>query len=67
MITEDNSKELSEAELSVLEKENRYYQEVTVTEVTGERPYGHKEGDQFKITTMNSDGICGSLLKSILP
>ena len=65
MTTEDRSQELSEAALSVLEKENRYYQEVTVTGVTGECPYGHKEGDQFKVTTMNSDGMCGSLLKSI--
>jgi uncharacterized repeat protein (TIGR04076 family) len=65
MTTEDHSKELSEAELSVLEAENRYYQEVTITGVSGECPYGHKEGDQFKITTMNSDGICGALLKSL--
>ncbi len=56
---------LSEAEISVLQAENRYYQEVTITEVDGECPYGHKKGDQFKITTMNSDGICGSLLKSL--
>ena len=56
---------LSEAEISVLQAENRYYQEVTITEVAGECPYGHKKGDQFKITTMNSDGICGSLLKSL--
>ena len=65
MATEDHSNELSEAARSVLEAENRYYQEVTVTYVKGDCPYGHKEGDQFKITTMNSDGICGSLLKSI--
>lgn len=56
---------LSEAEISVLQAENRYYQEVTITEVAGECPYGHKKGDQFKITTMNGDGICGSLLKSL--
>jgi len=56
---------LSEVEISVLQAENRYYQEVTITEVAGECPYGHKKGDQFKITTMNSDGICGSLLKSL--
>ena len=31
MTTEDDSKELSEAARSVLEKENRYYQEVTIT------------------------------------
>ena len=65
MTTQNPSNELSEAELSVLQAENRYYQEVTITEVIGGCPYGHKKGDQFKITTMNSDGICGSLLKSI--
>ncbi len=65
MTQQDSSNELDQAALSVLEAENRYYQEVTVTEVTGECPYGHKKGDRFKVTTMNSDGICGSLLKSI--
>ena len=65
MDTKDHFNGLSEVEISVLQAENRYYQEVTITEVAGECPYGHKKGDQFKITTMNSDGICGSLLKSL--
>jgi uncharacterized repeat protein (TIGR04076 family) len=65
MTTENTSNEMSESELSVIQGANRYYQEVTITGVTGECPYGHKEGEQFKITSMNSDGICGALLKSI--
>ena len=65
MTTENTSNEISESELSVIQGANRYYQEVTITGVTGECPYGHKEGDQFKITSMNSDGICGALLKSV--
>ena len=65
MTDQTSSNELSESELTVIQGANRYYQEVTVSKVTGECPYGHKEGDQFKITSMNSDGICGALLKSI--
>jgi uncharacterized repeat protein (TIGR04076 family) len=65
MPEQEHLNEIDEAVASVLRAENRYYQEVTVTGVTGECPYGHRPGDQFKITTMNSDGICGSLLKSI--
>jgi len=51
----------------VLREENRYFQAVTVTGVNGICPYGHKVGDVFKITSMNSDNICGSLLKNIFP
>ncbi|MCP4714467.1 MAG: TIGR04076 family protein, partial [Deltaproteobacteria bacterium] len=51
----------------VLRGENRYYQEVTITKVQGACPYGHREGDTFQVTAMNSDGLCGSLLKAILP
>jgi uncharacterized repeat protein (TIGR04076 family) len=65
MTTQDTSNEISESELSVIQGANRYYQEVTITSIAGECPYGHREGDQFKITSMNSDGICGALLKSI--
>ena len=65
MSSHDEFDGLDEAARSVLEQENRYYQEVTITDVSGECPYGHKKGDQFKITTMNSDGMCGSLLKSL--
>jgi uncharacterized repeat protein (TIGR04076 family) len=65
MTDQTSSNEFDESALSVMQSANRYYQEVTVSKVTGECPYGHKEGDQFKITSMNSDGICGALLKSI--
>ncbi len=44
---------------------NRYYQEATITEVSGSCPYGHCKGDSFKVSCMNSDSICGSLLKGI--
>jgi len=49
----------------ILKGENRYYQEVTITTVEGECPYGHKEGEIFKVTALNSDGLCGSLFKAI--
>ena len=65
MSEEKPTNEIDDAAAAVLAAENRFYQEVTITKVTGECPYGHKEGDQFKVTCMNSDGICGSLLKSI--
>ena len=49
----------------ILRGENRFYEEVTVTSVTGECPYGHKEGDTFRVTALNCDGLCGSLYKAI--
>jgi uncharacterized repeat protein (TIGR04076 family) len=49
----------------ILKGENRYYQEVTITKVDGECPYGHKRGEKFKLTALNSDGLCGSLYKAI--
>jgi uncharacterized repeat protein (TIGR04076 family) len=39
----------------------RYYQEVTITKVDGQCPYGHKEGDKHKISATNHDGLCGAL------
>jgi len=49
----------------ILKGENRYYQEVTITKVTGVCPYGHKEGEKYRVTALNSDGLCGSLFKAI--
>ncbi|MCX5902035.1 MAG: TIGR04076 family protein [Proteobacteria bacterium] len=49
----------------VIKAENRYYQEVTIRRVRGSCPYGHREGDTFRVTAMNGDGICGSLLQGI--
>jgi hypothetical protein len=43
MTSENTPNELSEAARSVLEAENRYYQKVTITDVAGECPYGHKK------------------------
>ena len=44
---------------------NKYYQEVTVTGVDGECPYGHKVNDTFRVTARNHDGLCGSLYQLI--
>jgi hypothetical protein len=62
MVDEKPSNELEDATAAVLRAENRYYQEITITGVEGECPYGHKVGDQFKVTAMNSDNICITLL-----
>jgi uncharacterized repeat protein (TIGR04076 family) len=40
---------------------NRFYQEVTITKVNGECPYGHKEGDKHRVTATNADSLCGAL------
>lgn len=48
-----------------IEAENRYYQEVTITKVSGTCPYGHKQGEKYRVTNCNSDGLCGSLYKAI--
>jgi uncharacterized repeat protein (TIGR04076 family) len=45
--------------------ENRYYQEVTITKVIGECPYGHREGEKYNVTNCNSSGLCGALYKRI--
>jgi uncharacterized repeat protein (TIGR04076 family) len=43
----------------------RYFEEVTVTRINGACPYGHKEGDSFRVTNMNADSMCGSLYQAI--
>lgn len=48
-----------------IEAENSYYQEVIITEVIGECPFGHKEGEKYIVTNCNNDGLCGSLYKAI--
>jgi len=65
MSDQDRLNEDDEAVAYVLQAENRFYQEVTVTAVSGVCPYGHRPGDVFQVTCMNSGGICGALLKSI--
>jgi uncharacterized repeat protein (TIGR04076 family) len=49
----------------ILKGENRYNQEITITRVEGECPYGHKGGDKFRVTALNCDGLCGSLFKAV--
>jgi len=49
----------------ITEAENRYYQEITITNVQGECPYGHVVGDVFRVTNCNNDGLCGALYKAI--
>ena len=45
--------------------ENRYYQEVTIAKVTENCPYGHKEGGKYRVTSLNNDGLCGSLYHAL--
>lgn len=66
MNEKDISQDFNEYTERVLKLEHRYYQAVTVTKVNGECPYGHRVGEVFKLTAMNSDGICGSLLQGII-
>ena len=49
----------------IMEVVNRYYQEATITDVSGSCPYGHCKGDRFKLTSMNSDGLCGGMYQAI--
>lgn len=44
---------------------NRFYQEVSITRVIENCPYGHREGETFRITDINHDGLCGALFQSI--
>ena len=44
---------------------NRFYQQATITDVKGTCPYGHSKGDTFKITSMNSDGLCGAMYQAV--
>jgi len=60
--------EMSKDEVAdVIKDINRYYSEVTITEVNGACPYGHSEGEQYKVTGMNHAGMCGGLWHSIQP
>ena len=54
-----------EAVAYIKEVENRYYQEVTISKVTGNCPYGHKEGEKYRVTSLNNDGLCGSLYHAL--
>jgi uncharacterized repeat protein (TIGR04076 family) len=45
--------------------EHRYYQEVTIAGVMGECPFGHREGEKYKVSNCNNDGLCGALYTRI--
>ncbi len=51
----------------VMDVENRYYQQVTITRLKGDCPYDHAEGDTFQVTNINHDCMCGGLYKAIHP
>lgn len=63
----NQSEEMDEGLAEVIKAINRYHQEVAITGVTGNCPYGHKEGEKFIVTGMNSDGLCGSLYQAVHP
>lgn len=50
---------------NILKTVNRYYQEVTITKVSGDCPYGHQEGEKYVVTSVNHDGMCGALYHAI--
>ena len=60
-----NKGEIDQGIAEIIKAINRYHQEVTITKVTGECPYGHKEGEKYRVTVSNSDGLCGSLFQAI--
>jgi uncharacterized repeat protein (TIGR04076 family) len=62
-----DDQQISDWAAGILRGENRYCQEVTVTKVHGQCPYGHRAGDAFTVTGLHSGGLCGSLLAAIMP
>lgn len=46
---------------NVAKEVNRYVQEVTITKVEGECPFGHKEGEKHLINSTHHSTICGAL------
>ncbi len=64
---DDNQTDDKDTTDAILKEINRYYQEVTITDVSGRCPYGHQKGDTFKVTSMNHDCLCGALYQSIHP
>ena len=62
-----NQSEIDQGIAEIIKAINHYHQEVTITKVTGECPYGHKEGEKYRVTVSNSDGFCGSLFQAIHP
>jgi len=64
-MAEEKQAGMSDSIKEVINAINRYYQEVTITGVSGDCPYGHKEGEKFRTTAMNHDCLCGSLYQTI--
>lgn len=62
-----DDQDLNEWAADILKAENRYCQDVTITNVHGACPYGHHEGQTFKITALHAGGLCGSLFTAIFP
>ncbi|KPJ55559.1 MAG: hypothetical protein AMJ42_06630 [Deltaproteobacteria bacterium DG_8] len=60
-----NQNEADDFIAHIIKTVNRYYQEVTITKVTGDCPYGHQKGENYKVTSVNHDGLCGSLYHAI--
>jgi len=56
---------LSEVRRRVEEAKN-WWQEVTITGVNGDCPYGHKEGEIYKVSDIKTGGLCGALYRDIL-
>jgi uncharacterized repeat protein (TIGR04076 family) len=62
-----DDQDLNEWAAHILKAENRYCQDVTITSVHGSCPYGHQEGQTFRVTALHAGGLCGSLLTAIFP
>ncbi len=62
-----NGDEIDESLAELFKIINRYYHEVTITGVKGDCPYGHSEGEKFRLTGMNHDCLCGSLYQVLQP
>lgn len=62
-----DDQDLNEWVAHILKAENRYCQDVTITNVHGSCPYGHRAGDTIRITALHAGDLCGSLLTAIFP
>jgi uncharacterized repeat protein (TIGR04076 family) len=59
--------EIDDYRANVQKKLQRCIQEITITKVTGNCPYGHQEGEKYRVTDTNHDGMCGALYQAIHP
>ena len=49
-----------------VEESKNWLQEVTITSVNGDCPYGHREGEIYKVNDIRTGGLCGALYRDIL-